>query len=241
MLELTFLGSGSAACSDGRYWSSFLVDKRHLFDAPPTTLPHLKRLGVSTAGIETVFITHFHGDHFAGLPFLLFDYSYVTQRQTDLNIVGPPGCREFLESFSQACYPSLTDGDSGYRRVYTEATPGVERSLGSISFTAVEVPHSSRLLCFGYRIIIEGRTLAYTGDSEYGEAVLELGRGADVLVMDCTYRESGPLHMGLGDALELRRQLPASTALVLTHRESDFPVPQLENVFLAQDFLTLRL
>src|SRR4030042_1537586 len=72
-LELTFLSAGNAFVGD-RYWSSFLLNRRYLFDAPPTTLPHLRKLRMPTLDIAAVFITPFHADHFFGLPFLLLDY-----------------------------------------------------------------------------------------------------------------------------------------------------------------------
>src|SRR3974377_2412208 len=89
-LELTFLGSGNAFAGD-RYWSSFVLNRRYLFDAPPTVLPHLNKLGTPTLDIAAVFLTHFHADHFFGLPFLYLDYEYVSGRADDLVIVGAPG------------------------------------------------------------------------------------------------------------------------------------------------------
>jgi ribonuclease BN (tRNA processing enzyme) len=68
-LELKFLGSGNAFAGD-RYWSSFVLNGRYLFDAPPQTLAHLNRLTIPTVDIDAVFISHFHADHFFGLPFL---------------------------------------------------------------------------------------------------------------------------------------------------------------------------
>jgi len=95
-LELTFLGSGNAfASAPERYWSSFLANGRYLFDAPPTLLPHLKRLGMAPTNIEVVFISHFHGDHFMGLPFLFLEHVYLTERRDDLFIVGPPGVGKY--------------------------------------------------------------------------------------------------------------------------------------------------
>lgn len=241
MLELSFLGSGSAFSRDGRYWSSFVLNRRYLFDAGPTTLPHLRQLGIATNEIEVVFVSHFHGDHFAGLPFLLLDYRYVTPRERDLTIIGPPGCEKFLESFTAMCYAGLANRDSdAYRRCYIEADPGSTRQAGDITFEAVEVPHGAPLRSFGYRATVEGGTVAYTGDSEYSEAVLELGRGAEVLVVDCTHAEPGPDHMGFADAQEMRRQLPPETVMILTHRDHDPDVTGLQNVVLAHDLQTYR-
>ena len=87
-MELTFLGSSNAFAAEGRYWSSFLVNGKYLFDAPPTLLPHLKQLKTPVTDIEVIFLTHFHADHFAGLPFLFLEYVYLTKRADDLVIVG---------------------------------------------------------------------------------------------------------------------------------------------------------
>ncbi|MGD0765644.1 MAG: MBL fold metallo-hydrolase, partial [Dehalococcoidia bacterium] len=105
-LELTFLGSGNAFVGD-RYWSCFLLNRRYLFDAPPTVLPHLNKLQISPLEIAAVFITHFHADHFFGLPFLFLDYEYVTRRTEEIVIVGPPGHKEVMESLTEIGFGGL--------------------------------------------------------------------------------------------------------------------------------------
>jgi ribonuclease BN (tRNA processing enzyme) len=114
-MEVTFLGSSNAFASEGRYWSSFIVDRKYQFDAPPTLLPQLKQLKVPLEDIEVLFISHGHGDHFIGLPFLMLEYMYMTKREKDLYIVGPPNCEEWLEDFSNRVYPNITR-DAGYKR-----------------------------------------------------------------------------------------------------------------------------
>src|SRR3990170_781935 len=200
-LELTFLGSGNAFASGGRYWSSFLVNRKYLFDAPPTLLPHLKQLGISLTDLEVVFISHHHGDHFMGLPFLMLEYVYMTKRTDDLFIVGPPGVEDWMEYFATLCYPELHAKDAGYRRRYVDARPGEEQRAGSATFRAVPMNHVKESMeAFGYRARIDGKTVAYTGDTMFCEEIFELAEGADVLVVDATYSEGGgPEHMGLDD------------------------------------------
>jgi len=240
-MDLTFLGSGNAFASGGRYWSSFLVDNKYLFDAPPTLLPHLKQLGISLPDIEVVFISHHHGDHFIGLPFLLLEYVYMTPRTQDLYIVGPPGVERWMEDFADRCYPDITR-DAGYKRRYLDAVPHKDLTAGSVRFRAVPMNHvKDSMQAFGYRAAINGKTLAYTGDTMFCEEVFELADGADVLVVDCTYSDgSGPEHMGLDDIKVIRQRISPHTTMVLTHLNGEPATDGLHNVLTAQDMTTFR-
>lgn len=240
-MELTFLGSSNAFAAEGRYWSSFLVDGRYLFDAPPTTLPHLKRLQVPVTDLEVIFLTHFHADHFAGLPFLMLEHVYLTKRDRDLFIVGPPGVEKRMEEFADRCYENITRA-AGYRRLYIEADPGRAQQAGPLTFHALPMNHKAHgTRAMGYRVQIGDRSVAYTGDTMYCDEIIELAKDADVLVMDCTYTSgSGPEHMGLDDAKLVRQRLPSHTTIVLTHLNGAPLTDGLENVLVAQDFKTFR-
>ena len=240
-MELTFLGSGNAFGQGGRYWSSFLADRRYLFDAPPTILPHLKRLNVPLTDLEVLFISHFHGDHFMGLPFLFLEYVYLTPRKDALFIVGPPGVEEKIEDFARRCYPEITR-EAGYRRRYVEARAGQDQLVNEIAFRAVPMNHvRGKLDCFGYRVSLGGKTVAYTGDTMYCQEIFELAEGADVFVVDCTYSQgSGPEHMGLDDLKVIRKRVPAETTIILTHLNGEPETQGLANVIAAQDFATYR-
>ncbi len=241
-MELTFLGSGNAFASEGRYWSSFLVDKRYQFDAPPTLLPHLKRIGVDLPELEVVFLSHHHADHFVGLPFLMLEYVYITKRTKNLYIVGPPGVEEWMEDFASRCYPELHTKDAGYRRLYIDAKPDVEQRAGSVSFRSVPMNHVKNSMdAFGYSVDINGKTIAYTGDTMFCEEIFKLARGADILVLDCTYSEGGgPEHMGLDDVRLIRKKISAQTTIVLTHLSHVPATNGLANTLIAEDLKTFR-
>jgi ribonuclease BN (tRNA processing enzyme) len=242
MLELSFLGSGDAFTHGGRYWSSFLLNGRYLFEAPPTALPHLKRLRVPLTDIEAVFITHFHGDHFLGLPFLFLEYLYQTPRRNDLHIVGPPGVQGVIEQLTNIAFSTPTDADVAYQRFYLEAAPETEQAVADVHFRAVLMKHATRRLkSFGYRLNVGKKVLAYTGDTEFCEEIFTLAEGADVLVLDCNYSDNaGPEHMGFAEALEVRKRLPLSTTIILTHLEAEPNIRGMKGLLTAQDFATFR-
>ncbi len=239
MLRLSFLGSANAFAPGGRYWSSFVVNGRYVFEAPPTLLPHLKRLGVPLVDIRALFVTHFHGDHFFGLPFLLLEYVYLTPRRDDLFIVGPPGVEARCEALTEMAFAGLSKAEAGYRRVYVEAQPGREQSLAGVRFQALPMLHADqKLTCFGYKLHLDGKTVAYTGDTQMCEEIFLLAEGADVLVLDCSYSEGeGPEHLGLLGALEVRKRVSPQTAIILTHLDAE-PNVASEGLLVAQDFAT---
>lgn len=240
-MDITFLGSSNAFAAEGRYWSSFLVDGKYVFDAPPTLLPHLKQLGVPLNDIEVIFLTHHHGDHFMGVPFLYLEYMYMTKRAKDLYIVGPPGVEAWMEDFADRCYPNISR-DAGYRRIYVDAVPGKELAAGDVTFAAVPMCHvSEHMDAMGYRVKLNGKTVAYTGDTMYCDEVYHLAEGADVLVADCTYIEgTGPEHMGLEDLKKIRKKLPLETTIVLTHLNGLPNLNGMSNVLIAADLKTFH-
>jgi len=241
VLELSFLGSANAFTLGGRYWSGFVANGRYVFEAPPTLLPHLKRLGLPLTDIRAVFISHFHGDHFLGLPFLFLEYLYLTPRQDDLLIVGPPGIEAKSEGLADMAFPGLSRADAGYRRVYLEARPGGEQSLADAHFQALPMRHAGeKLECFGYKLRLGDNTVAYTGDTEMCDEIFLLAEEADVLVMDCSYCEGeGPEHLGLEGVLEVRKRVSPRTAIILTHLD-DAPDVAIEGLLVAHDFAFFR-
>jgi ribonuclease BN (tRNA processing enzyme) len=242
MLELSFLGSGNAFTPGGRYWSSFLLNGRYLLDAPPTLLPHLKRLGVPLTDIRVIFISHFHGDHFLGLPFLLLEYLHMTPRREDLHIVGPPGVEEKIERLADMAFPNLSSANAGYRRRYLEVEPNRQLTVDDLPFQAFLMKHANdTLTSFGYSLRLAEKVIAYTGDAELSDGLFALAEGADVLVLDCNYSQGrGPEHVSFADVPEIRRRLPSSTTIILTHLEAEPDVSGMEGVLVAQDFATFR-
>ncbi len=240
-LELTFLGSGNAFVGD-RYWSSFVLNKRYLFDAPPTLLAHLNKLQIPTLNIGAVFISHFHADHFFGLPFLFLDYEFVTRRTEDLVIVGPRGVEELIERLTGIGFSGLTHNNKSYRRVYLEAEEGKETVAAGLPFRAIRVEHTDVADCFGYKVSVGDRSLSYTGDTDMCDGVWELARDVDVLVTDCSCWEGHcEPHIGLDDIRRLRKEIPTETTFVLTHLAAGRPAIDMEGVLVAEDFATYRL
>ena len=240
-LDLLFLGSGNAFAA-GRYWSSFLLNGRYLFDASPVALPHLKRSEVDVAEIEAIFVSHFHADHFFGLPFLLLEYAEATPRSKDLTIIGPPGIEERLRTITDAGYPHLFTKEKSYEESYRDLRDGLEGDVGELHYQARSVEHVEGLECFGFRVEIGGRILAYSGDSVLCDPLVELAEGADVFVVECScWGDACGPHLSPQDIRELRRRLGPTPTFILTHLDAGQPDLEIENVLLADDLARFSL
>lgn len=245
-LELLFVGSGNAF-ADARCWSGFLLNGRYLFDAPPSALYGLKRGGADLNALDVILVSHFHGDHFFGLPFLILEYAYAggagthaTRRGRDLTIVGPPGVEEKVESLLALGYPNLPQRDLGFRRCYVEMEPGRHMETAGLRIEAERMNHAndSLPLCLGFRVETGGRRLAYTGDTAWTEALTSLGHGVEVFVSDCNYAEgfNQPEHLSLDEIAVLRHKLDERTSIILTHLGHDRRPIELPRTYLAEDF-----
>src|SRR2546426_4590548 len=107
VVRVTVLGSGDAFGSGGRLHSAYLVETpRHTFllDCGPTILQALKRNGRDPAAVDFVLLSHLHGDHFGGLPFLFMEYRFEEPRSRPLAVYGPPGTERRVRSlFGALC------------------------------------------------------------------------------------------------------------------------------------------
>jgi ribonuclease BN (tRNA processing enzyme) len=237
-LDLLFLGTGNATSNEGRAHSSFFVNGRYLFDAGPTALQQLKKSRVDPGDVTVILISHFHADHFFGLPFLLLEY-WVSGREEELEIVGPPGIEARTEELLDLAFPGLPRLNKGYRRRYTEIDDGFSGEVAGLQFQAFEVEHVPSLRCFGFRTRLAGRTLAYSGDSVVCDGLLKLVTEAEVLVLNCS-PGGDPVHLAPGDIKTVIGSAPANATTILSHLDGSGVAAGVANVLVASDLRSFR-
>jgi ribonuclease BN (tRNA processing enzyme) len=236
-LDLLFLGTGNGFASGGRYWSSFLLNERYLIDCCPVALPHLKKEGAALEEIEAILISHFHGDHWFGLPFLFLEYAEHTHRSRPLTIVGPPGIEERVRTLTAMAFPNTMKKEMGYSLRFEDVSDGATASVNGLTYTARRVDHVDGLDCFGYRLEVDDRALAYSGDSQLCDALIDLATDADAFVVECSCWDGacGP-HMGPPEIRELRERLGPAPAFILTHLDPGVGEIDIPNTQIASDF-----
>lgn len=192
MIRLHLLGCGDAFAAGGRLQTTFLLEapvedaqtERWLIDCGATALTALKRAGVSTAALDGVVVSHLHGDHFGGLPFVLLDAAVVARRERPLALAGPPGLAGRVATVAEAFYPGL--GEPPFPVAAVELAEGVSRQLGGLTVTPFPAVHPSGAPSFMLRIETAGRTIAFTGDTGWTEALFRMAEGADLLICECS-------------------------------------------------------
>ncbi len=219
--RLTFLGSGDAFNAAGRGHSCYLLDDAQgsfTVDFGPTALAALKRLGRNPADLDHVLLTHLHGDHFAGLPFLLLDGCYEHPRGRPLVVGGPPGVEERVRALARACYTDIFCKPLPFELRFVEWEAGRPVDLSGRSVLPRPAYHQDLPeRAFLLRLSLDGRDVAFTGDTGWSEELRGLARGADLLVAECSFFESD-YDRHLSHRI-LREKLPSIPCrrIVLTH------------------------
>lgn len=220
-MELIVLGTGDALGSGGRNQPAFLLQGGTwtvLLDCGASTLPALRKANVDPRDIRLILLSHLHGDHIAGVPFLILEFQIASRRDTPLVIAGPPGTEEKIEGLFRLMYTETAElMERRFEIQYVELEEGCPTQLGPVEVLARKVAHQHREIPYGYRISFAGKTLAYSGDTEWTDVLLDLARDADLFLCECyMYRRKVRFHMSYP---ELKENLPRLNCrrLLLTH------------------------
>ena len=153
----------------------------------------------------TIFISHFHADHVGGLPFFILEANYVLKRKRTLTIAGPPGLKKRYADLLELNFPGTKNMKLRFPLKLKELQIGKRSEIGRIGVTPFHVLHDDRGgPCLGFRFEAEGNVIAYSGDTEWTDTLIDIGREADLFICEA-YTRDKPIstHMALS-ALERR-------------------------------------
>lgn len=186
-MKLYILGSGTCVPYERRGSAGYAVQLPQsiiLLDCGNGTTWKLGKVGINYLEVDHIFLSHFHPDHTADLiPFLFatkyaFGSPYGSRREKPLYIWGAKGFKDFFSALTKA-YDGWIMPDS---LMIEELEEGIMR-FDDFTLSIRKAPHIES--SFAYRIESEGKSLVYSGDTDFSESLIEFAKDADALVIEC--------------------------------------------------------
>ena len=155
MLRVIFLGTGGSLPTRNRNPSAIMVNRKGellLFDCGEGTQQQMMRARTGMMSLSSIFVSHFHADHFLGIPGLIQTMSFIGRKEP-LLIYGPEGTREFTELFKAFGFFNfkyeiygiqLKPGDIVERKDYVIRALKTEHSIPSLGYALIENPRPGR-------------------------------------------------------------------------------------------------
>jgi ribonuclease BN (tRNA processing enzyme) len=215
-MKLHILGCGDAFGSGGRNQSGYLVEAEHhlfLLDCGPTTLLAMKRAGFDPRDLDAIFLSHLHGDHFGGIPFLFIEYLYRRPRGSSLHIAGPAGTQDAVNKLFGLMYSATELPPVEFHLLEPEKSC----TIAGVEVFSFRVPHQINAVSLALKIRCEGKQVLFSGDSAWTERFIDEARDVDLFLCECTFYDQGTgNHISY---FRLQQSMPrlACRRLVLTH------------------------
>ena len=200
-LRVTLLGTGSPSPSLIRHHPAALVqwgaDSSMLVDAGDGVVTQILSAGVPLGGIEHVAITHLHWDHVLGYP--AFVWGSWSSGRSRLRVIGPSGTADMHQRLVEGFYRTQAEWaiDLGFGRAGWDDVEVLDIETGwsterdGCVIEAGRVVHPP-MTSLGYRFSYGGRSIVISGDTARCDELIDLARGADVLVVDACASEAPP-------------------------------------------------
>jgi ribonuclease BN (tRNA processing enzyme) len=218
-VRVRFLGSGNAFADGGRSHACIHVSAPGvslLLDCGGSSLPMIKRY-LDPAAIDAVAVSHLHGDHFGGIPFVLDEQKWAGRRRT-IVLGGPPSLEARVRLVARGF--GIDMATLGYEAPFVVLGPE-ERDLAGARVTALPVRHSPPAEPHGLRVRVDGKLIAYSGDASWSNELIAVASGADLFICEATNfatadEADNPVHVSYQTIMANRARLDCGR-IVLTH------------------------
>ena len=218
-VAVRFLGSGNAFADGGRSHACIHVSAPGtslLLDCGGSSLPMIKRY-LDPAQITAVAVTHLHGDHFGGIPFLLDEQKW-SGRKRGMTLGGPLSLEPRVRMVAQGFGIDLAT--LGFDAPFV-VLGAEEREMAGALIAALPVRHSPPAEPHGLRVRVGGKLIAYSGDATWSDELPRIARGADLFICEATNyatadERDNPVHISYETIMANRARLDCDR-IVLTH------------------------
>ena len=186
-VKITFLGTGDASNSGGRAQQAILLttpDLTLLVDCGANTLQRLQQMQINPNEIDAVLFTHFHADHFLGTVHLDLSLIFDFPRKRNLLYLGPVGLKQRCEQLFSLSYPRLYPNDNFVREM-VEYEPNQKYVVLDNRAIIETFPMEHAPESLGYRIFLNGKYIAITGDTQWHDGIIDLAKNSDCLICEC--------------------------------------------------------
>ena len=220
-MKVTILGAGDAFASHGSCPACYVIEgEGHtiLMEAGPALLPLLKRAGFAPASFDLALISHLHGDHFAGLPFLILEYMWESELKKTLTIAGPRRLEQRTWTLFENMFSHFPEEKVARHLKFEVLEAGVSYDFGAIKVATMRTPHTSPDVSLAFRITLGGKTIVFSGDTGWTDELVPFCDGADLFICECTYFDSTHLDFHLNYPLIAQQRSRFNVGrMVLTH------------------------
>ncbi len=215
---MRILGSGDAFGSGGRFQTCIWIGTdgfQCVLDLGATSLLAMRRFGIEPNDIDAVLVSHFHGDHFGGLPYLVLEGQF-RKRTRPLTIAGPWSVEDRTRASMEEAFAGSSRTAQRFEIRYVELGPEAS-AVGPLGVRALPVAHTPGTEAVGLRVEVGGRTIAYSGDSEWTDSLRELAAGADLFIAEAySFEKRIPYHLSYR-ALDEHLASLGAKRVILTH------------------------
>lgn len=191
-VSVRFVGSGDSFGSGGRFQTCILVDgdgTRFAIDFGTSSLIALNQQGIEHNSIDAILLTHLHGDHCGGVPFMLMDAMLGARRRRPLTIAGPHDTRARMAAIAEALFPGSHVMVPTFPLDYVEMEVGRKNAVSNLRVTPYAAKHTRQTNPTFLRVEVGDKVIAYTGDGEWTDEMTKMGQGADLVIAECYYYE----------------------------------------------------
>ena len=218
-MKIKFIGTGSieSKCNP----TSYLIDDKILIDCGNGIIKQLLKNNIDLDDINTVLITHLHGDHFLDIPFLIMSKIY-RNKLNNLKIYCPKNTIETIENLIKLSFKT----ENWVEKKEKANVEFIEfdyldnfNLFDNYYISSYEVKHSDKIKCYGFVLNDNNKIIGFSGDSSYCDNIDKIVNKSDISILDTTFINGNEKHMGVDNIIDIINK--HNKKVISTHMDDD--------------------